>query len=301
MRIPGIRRLLAAILSVSLLASPGYASDVSQEQEPEPCIHPAAWDGEKDVGTWDGVYHRFTAACPDCGACVIWDEEHVFRDAEDVEFYDSIWHRRMRFCPLCDYGFYLYEEHFWVYGDWRTGSDGVSFRESYCALCGTKNPVPDFYAPPPSAAPFWETEPEKWNYDPEPAAEQISVTVPSNLPITVTESGNVYTAKDLCIVNHSSRAVRVCGLEAVSVGNWTLAPFLGSRATLTEGIRTIGISVNDAITSGGGSWESLWLSGNWTIADGATLPLHYDATVSFSGVPYEGEQVLTLVFLLDWA
>ena len=94
--------------------------------------------------------------------------------------------------------------------------------------------------------------------------------------------------------------MKVSGIIADAVGGWTLAPYTGTYATGNTEQKSIGFCVNGASTAGYGISESLYLPGDWTIAKGAALPLCYDATVSFADIPHEGEQALTLTFILDW-
>ncbi len=69
--------------------------------------------------------------------------------------------------------------------------------------------------------------------------------------------------------------------------------------------KQIGFILGNAETTQSGNTEDLNLSGGfaesqWTITIDGTLPLDYDAVVSAMSEPIE-EQVLTLVFVLDWA
>ena len=64
--------------------------------------------------------------------------------------------------------------------------------------------------------------------------------------------------------------------------------------------KQIGFRINAAQSARTGSGESLTLGNNWSIAKGANLHLDYDAVVSASSAPIN-EQVLTIVFYVDWA
>ena len=64
--------------------------------------------------------------------------------------------------------------------------------------------------------------------------------------------------------------------------------------------RKIGFSINSAQSRTTGTEEALPLGGGWRIPCGEALPLRYDAVVSAASQPIS-EQVLTVVFVLEWA
>jgi hypothetical protein len=64
--------------------------------------------------------------------------------------------------------------------------------------------------------------------------------------------------------------------------------------------KQIGFSINGAETISSGATETLNLTGNWTIAKSDSLALSYDAVFSAMSDPVS-EQVLTIVFVVDWA
>ena len=111
----------------------------------------------------------------------------------------------------------------------------------------------------------------------------------------------MYAIDNLNIVNHSDMAVKVTDIYVEAFGDWMLMPYTGGKATANAEAKSIGIRINGAATVGYGISEALHLTGDWSIDTGAALPLRYDATVCFSDVPFEGIQVLTLYFVLDWA
>ena len=133
------------------------------------------------------------------------------------------------------------------------------------------------------------------------AVRQISVTVPEQLSLYVTEQGAVYSADSAKIINNSENRVKVSGVTVNAAGGWMLAPYGLEMAMDEPAGRLIGFTLNGCATTKTGMSEALSLSGDWTIRGGGSLPLHYDAVMS---LPYDlttGEQVLTLVFVLDWA
>ncbi|MBQ3503493.1 MAG: hypothetical protein IJA75_02165, partial [Oscillospiraceae bacterium] len=65
--------------------------------------------------------------------------------------------------------------------------------------------------------------------------------------------------------------------------------------------KLIGFRLNGAATKQTGDTERLSLPTNWTIDRADTFPLEYDAIVSATSTTMKNEQVLTLVFVIDWA
>ena len=128
----------------------------------------------------------------------------------------------------------------------------------------------------------------------------FSVTVPASLIITVSEDGTVYTASDAEIINNSTSAVQVTGITVSAEGVWNIVPYDTNMADAKVNARQIGFRLNNAATQSVGTNELLSLSGNWQIAKDASLPIVYDAVISATSSPIS-EQVLTIVFVLDWA
>ena len=130
--------------------------------------------------------------------------------------------------------------------------------------------------------------------------EVFSVTVPASLVLTVSELGDVYAAANAAIVNNSTGAVEVTGVEVTAESGWTLVPFGYDMAAAKVDSKLIGFAVNNAQSRNTGASETLSLTGTWSIAKGASLPLSYEAVVSATSRVIS-EQVLTVVFVLEWA
>ena len=61
----------------------------------------------------------------------------------------------------------------------------------------------------------------------------------------------------------------------------------------------IGFRIGDIFTSGYGASASF--AGNWTVESDAELPLDYDAVASAVSHAITEEQVLTVIFVIEWA
>jgi len=118
--------------------------------------------------------------------------------------------------------------------------------------------------------------------------------------MTVSKYGEVYTADNAVIVNNSTGTVAISGVTIQAENGWTLVPYSSNMANTKVDSKLIGFSLNGAQSAVTGTTESLLLPGAWVITKGASLPLTYDAVVSALSQPVS-EQVLTVVFMLEWA
>ena len=129
---------------------------------------------------------------------------------------------------------------------------------------------------------------------------RFSVTVPTSLQIAMSPDGDVTTADVGAIVNRSTGAVKVSSLQIQAVNGWTLVPYGTDMAHQKVDAKIIGFSIAGTQTRKTGTTESLTLDSRWTIPQDGSLALPYDAVVSACSQPVQ-EQVMTLVFVLEWA
>ena len=129
---------------------------------------------------------------------------------------------------------------------------------------------------------------------------RFSVTVPTSLQIAMGPDGNVTTADVGAIVNRSTGDVKVSSLQVKTVNGWTLVPYGTDMAHQKVDAKIIGFSIAGTQTQKTGATESLTLDSRWTIPQDGSLALPYDAVVSACSQPVQ-EQVMTLVFVLEWA
>lgn len=128
----------------------------------------------------------------------------------------------------------------------------------------------------------------------------FSVTVPASMPLVMDENGAVFAADNAAIINNSNVAVSVVDVELSSENGWTIVPYVTNMADVNVDSQQIGFTVNGAETIDSGESETLEVGGGWTVDKNASLPLHYGAVASAVSEPIN-EQVLTLIFVLDWA
>ena len=129
---------------------------------------------------------------------------------------------------------------------------------------------------------------------------RFSVTVPALLSLIVSKTGEVYSANNAAIVNNSTGAVEVKSVTVTTANGWTLAPYSTNMANAMVDTKLIGFALNGAATANASTSENLTLPGDCSVATGSSLLLAYDAVVSAMSKPVS-EQVLTIVFVLDWA
>ena len=89
-------------------------------------------------------------------------------------------------------------------------------------------------------------------------------------------------------------------VKVSTVNGWTLVPYNTGMATAKVDAKFIGFSLNGAQSAATDNSEMLSLPGTWSIPSGNSLPLSYDAVVSAMS-EVVNEQVLTVVFVLEWA
>ena len=129
--------------------------------------------------------------------------------------------------------------------------------------------------------------------------EVFSVTVPVVLPLTVDENGEVHTGSAE-IINASTGAVVVSSVSISTKNGWQLVPFSTDMAHEKVDAKLLGFQINDAQTSKTGDAEMFNLTAPWTIAENGRLPISYDAVVSAVSKAVTEQEVLSIVFVLEW-
>ena len=130
--------------------------------------------------------------------------------------------------------------------------------------------------------------------------EVFSVTVPVTLPLVVDESGEVHTGSAE-IINASTGAVVVSSVSISTKNGWQLVPYTTDMAHAKVDAKQLGFKINDAQTSKTGDAEMFNLTAPWTIAENGRLPISYDAVVSAVSQPVTEQDVLSIVFVLEWS
>ena len=129
--------------------------------------------------------------------------------------------------------------------------------------------------------------------------EVFSVTVPVTLPLVVDESGEVHTGSAE-IINASTGEVVVSSVSISTKNGWQLVPFDTDMAHAKVDAKQLGFKINNSVTTKTGDTETLVLRGSWDIAESGKLPLSYDAVVSAVSKAITEQEVLSIVFVLEW-
>ena len=129
--------------------------------------------------------------------------------------------------------------------------------------------------------------------------EIFSVTVPVTLPLVIDENGEVHTGSAE-IINGSTGVVVVSSVSISAKNGWQLVPFDTDMAHAKVDAKQLGFKINDSVTTKTGDAETLVLRGSWDIAENGKLPLSYDAVVSAVSKAITEQEVLSVVFVLEW-
>ena len=131
-------------------------------------------------------------------------------------------------------------------------------------------------------------------------ATVFSVVVPAVLPVTVDQNGKVYVS-NAEIVNHSTAAVQVSSVTLTAENGWTLVPYASDMSHAKVDSNQIGFKINSAQTSKTGSTEQFELTSPWQINEEESLTLTYDAVVSALSQPVTNANILSVLFVVEWA
>jgi len=241
-------------------------------------------------GTWTNysdTEHKRTVSCSGCSYSDTEYADHSITTGDWTSISDTK-HSRTGSCS-CGYSGTETEEHDLSYGEWESYSDTEHSREISCE-CGYESI---------ETAPHSDSDDDGYCDNCEYLTSHFSVTVPAYLLLTVSEHGTVYAAADAEIINNSTAAVEVTSLTLTAENGWSIVPYGSDMADEKVDSMLIGFTVNNAETETYGYSEQLSVY-DWQIASNSSLPLVYSANVSAVSEPVE-EQVLTIVFVLDWA
>ena len=130
--------------------------------------------------------------------------------------------------------------------------------------------------------------------------ELFSVTVPATLPLVVDEAGKVYVAS-ASIVNNSTGDVMVSSVSVASKNGWEFVPYSTNMAKAKVDAKQVGFKINSSETSKTGDSEVFTLAAPWTVKEADALSINYDAVVSAVSQPVTGQEIMSVVFVLEWA
>ena len=65
--------------------------------------------------------------------------------------------------------------------------------------------------------------------------------------------------------------------------------------------KQVGFKINSSETSKTGDSEVFTLAAPWTVKEADALSINYDAVVSAVSQPVTGQEIMSVVFVLEWA
>ena len=117
--------------------------------------------------------------------------------------------------------------------------------------------------------------------------------------MTVDENGEVHTGSAE-IINGSTGEVVVSSVSISTKNGWQIVPYTTDMAHEKVDAQLLGFKINGAQTTKNGNAETFALSAPWEIAENGKLPLSYDAIVSAVSKAVTEQEVLSVVFVLEW-
>ena len=240
---------------------------------------------------YSSTQHSVRSYCATCGSYVGSTSyaNHSFTYGA-WQPYSATQHRRTVSCSTCGYSTYEYANHSLTYGAWASISETQHQRTGSCS-CGHSMTETGAHT---------DADGDGYCDDCKYLMTRFSVTVPASLSLVVSKTGETYAASNAAISNNSTGTVEVTAVTVSTVNGWTLVPYNTGMATAKVDAKFIGFSLNGAQSAATGSSEMFSLPGTWSIPSGNSLPLSYDAVVSAMSEA-ANEQVLTVIFVLEWA
>ena len=269
--------------------------------------------------------HLYGSYCFDCSTYVgsTSYEQHTYSYGS-WKSCNSTQHHRIKTCTLCGYSTYEYASHSLSYGSWSSYNTTQHIRTVNCSCGYNATEIESHNLSYGNWVSSSDTQHQQTNMCPcgyehtvygthsdsdnngycddcQYLMTRFSVTIPVNLTLTASEIGKVYSATNATIINNSTHDVEISSVT-VSTGNgWTLVPYDSNMADKKVDSKLIGFYLNGAKTTKTGTNELLVLPGSRAIERNTSFALDYDAVISASSEIIQNEQVLTLVFVIDWA
>ena len=148
----------------------------------------------------------------------------------------------------------------------------------------------------------------------DPAPTAMSVTIPTGLPLAMSQSGDVTTADNCQIVNHSYGAVRVRSVSISAVDGWKLTAF-GDKSSLAHE-KVDSDKLGFALSIGGGKQvqtatneqtqalitapvDGCYMTGVGDLT-GNTAKIDYAAIVTPLSNTMKNATVANVVFVIEW-
>ena len=274
-------------------------------------------------GSTNARQHFRTVTCAKCDFTTVQYADHSFVYVSEDYFPSSAMHHyRMKKCTVCDLGVGEYTLHVYdpqnkVYEDLDDTQHNV---RNNCTLCGWEDVQTEEHSYTSAYESLSDTrhrhtrtcicghtivtEGDHHDDDNDCYCDEcgylmtrFSVTVPATLSLVMDRDGNVYSATNAAIYNNSTAAVEVNRIELDAQNGWSVVPYSTDMANEKVDSKQIGFKLRAAES---GTDTQMTLAGDWSVGRDDELPLPYDAVVSASTTPIDGETVLQVTFIIDW-
>ncbi len=165
------------------------------------------------------------------------------------------------------------------------------------------------------STPVYLSSTDDGTMDGEPSATAMSVTVPTALPMAMSQTGDVTTADNCQIINHSYGAVRVKSVTISAENGWRLTAFGDKSALASEKVDSDKLGF--AIRIGGGEWAvtdntdasaqtlisapvaGCYMNGAGNAANNA-VSVDYSAIVTPLSTAVTNANIANVVFVVEW-
>lgn len=165
------------------------------------------------------------------------------------------------------------------------------------------------------STPVYLSSTEDGSLEGEPSATAMSVTVPTALPMAMSQTGDVTTADNCQIINNSYGAVRVKSVNITTANDWRLTSF-GDKSTLASE-KVDSNKLGFALSIGGGTQvmtdtsdessqylisspiEGCYMSGIGNASSNA-VSVDYEAIVTPLSSAVTNANIANVVFVIEW-
>ena len=95
--------------------------------------------------------------------------------------------------------------------------------------------------------------------------------------------------------------MKVSSVSVTSKNGWAFVPYSTNMAKAKVDAKQVGFKINSSETSKTGDSEVFTLAAPWTVKEADALSINYDAVVSAVSQPVTGQEIMSVVFVLEWA
>lgn len=130
----------------------------------------------------------------------------------------------------------------------------------------------------------------------------FSVTVPTSLPITLTETGDIVVADNISIVNESAGPIKITTVETKGINSWSIVDYTSfDIASAKVNSKDVGLTLTmDSITTSTTGADSNDFIGPVILAKGQSLPLTCNAKVPAQTTVLTTTQIAEVIFTVGW-